>query len=59
MTTEERAKDFLLACIQQAKVLYPTFDANNVQDVMIMQLAGKIFELEDRIKELENDRKEA
>ena len=55
MTTEERAKDFLLACIQQAEVLYPTFDANNGQEVMVMQLAGKIFELEDRIKVLEND----
>jgi len=55
MTVEERAKEFLLSCIKQAEVLYPVFDANNVQDVMLMQLAGKIFELEDRIKELEND----
>lgn len=55
MSIENKAKEFLVSCIAQAKVLYPTFDANNVQDVMIMQLAGKIFELEDRIKELEND----
>ena len=55
MSIEERAKQFLLSCIEQAEVLYPVFDANNIQDVMIMQLAGKIFELEDRIKELQNE----
>lgn len=55
MSIEERVKEFLLSCIEQTKVLYPVFDANNVQDVMLMQLAGKIFELEDRIKELENE----
>ena len=55
MNTEDRVKEFLLSCIEQAKVVNGNKDSFNVHHLMILQLCGKVFELEDRIKELEND----
>ena len=55
MSTEDRVKGFLLSCIDQTKVIHGNKDSVNIHHLMILQLCGKIFELEDRVKELENE----
>ena len=55
MSTKERVKEFLLSCIDQTKVVHGNKDSVNVHHFMILQLCGKIFEPEDRIKEFENE----
>jgi len=55
MNAEDKVKEFLLSCIDQSKVIHGNKDSTNVHHLMILQLCGKIFELEDRIKEIENE----
>lgn len=57
MNTEDRVKEFLLSCIDQTEVVHGNKNSSNIHHLMILQLCGKVFELEDRVKELENERK--
>jgi len=52
---DELSKQFLVMCVEQTKQLYPNPSDNDFLQGMIIQLVGKVYELESRIKELEND----
>lgn len=52
----QRTREFMLMCVEQQKTIhqFPT-DKDYLQG-MIIQLCGSLFQLEDRVKELESER---
>ena len=52
---DELSKQFLLMCVEQTKQVYPNPSDKDFLQGVIIQLVGKLYELESRIKELEND----
>lgn len=51
---DELSKQFLVMCVEQTKQLYPNPSDNDFLQGMIIQLVGKVFELEEKIKELKD-----
>jgi len=49
---ESRSKEFLLRCAEQVREIHPSATIADFHYQMIIQLTGKIFELEDKISEL-------
>lgn len=55
MSTKEKVAEFLLSCVDQTRSVTGNSDLTSVHHLMILELCSKIFELEDRIKGLENE----
>jgi len=53
--TEDRAKGFILQCIEQCKQIKPDPQITDFHCQLIIQLTGKVFELEEQIRELKNE----
>lgn len=52
---ETKSKDFILKCIEQCKQRKPDLETADIHYQIIIQLVGKVFELEEQIKELKHD----
>jgi len=52
---DQLTKEFMLMCVEQQKRIQPHPSDNEYLQGMIIQLTGKMFQLEARVKELEND----
>ena len=53
---DQLTKEFMLMCVEQQKRIQPDPSDNQYLQGMIIQLTGKMFQLEARIKELESER---
>jgi hypothetical protein len=55
MSDIEKLRDkFIKDCVEEADRIYPHANNINYLHQMIIQLIGKVFELEEQIKELKN-----
>jgi hypothetical protein len=52
---DQLTKEFMLMCVEQQKRIQPDPSDSQYLQGMIIQLTGKVFQLEARIKELESD----
>lgn len=52
---EVKSKEFILKCIEQCKQRKPDLETSDIHYQIIIQLVGKVFELEEQLKEVKNE----
>lgn len=55
--TTDKTKDFLNQVLEEARAVYPNLNNENYLHYALIQLTGKVFQLEEKLKELNDERR--